>query len=171
MVTADGSALDQMTIRRTLKEGDGRAIAELHRRIYEPEYGLNERFTASVAEGVQAAASTGWPERSGALWMVEGEDRLLGALALTDEGDGVGRVRWFALEARLRGRGLGKSLMAQLLEAARAAGLCKLELGTISVLTAAAHIYRSAGFRVVWERERYDWGPPLTFQGYELDLD
>ena len=34
----------------------------------------------------------------------------------------------------------------------------------------AAHLYRSVGFTVVWERSRDDWGPPITYQGYELRL-
>jgi ribosomal protein S18 acetylase RimI-like enzyme len=162
--------IEQIAIRRTLRDGDAQAIAELHRRIYEPEYGLNEQFTASVAEGVEAAAAAGWPQRSGALWLVERDGPLLGALALTDEGDGLGRVRWFALDRALRGQGLGRSLIAELLDEARAAGLSKLELETISVLTAAARIYREAGFRVVRERRRLDWGPPVTMQRYELEL-
>ncbi len=162
--------IEQIAIRRTLRDGDAQAIAELHRRIYEPEYGLHEQFTASVEDGVEAAASAGWPQRSGAVWLVEGDGPLLGALALTDQGNGLGRVRWFALDRGLRGQGLGRSLIAELLEKARAAGLSKLELETISVLTAAARIYRDAGFRVVWERRRVDWGPPMTMQGYELEL-
>jgi ribosomal protein S18 acetylase RimI-like enzyme len=169
-MTAGGPVIEQIAIRRTLRDGDAQAIAELHRRIYEPEYGLNEQFTASVEDGVEAAAAAGWPQRSGAVWLVEGDGSLLGALALTDEGDGLGRVRWFALDRSLRGQGLGRSLIAELLEEARAAGLSKLELETISILTAAARIYRDAGFRVVWERRRVDWGPPMTMQGYELEL-
>jgi ribosomal protein S18 acetylase RimI-like enzyme len=171
MTTLQRPGTDRIAIRRTLRDGDADAIAELHRRVYEREYGLNEQFTASVKEGVEAAAATGWPRRSGALWLVErGGGPLLGALALTDEGNGLGRVRWFVLDPGLRGRGLGRSLMAELLDEARAAGLRKLELETINLLTAAARIYRDAGFRVAWERERDDWGPRVTYQGYRADL-
>ncbi len=170
MTSAGRPVIDQITIRRTLRDDDAQAIAELHRRIYEPEYGLNDQFTASVEKGVEAAAAAGWPWGNGALWLVEREGPLLGALALTDEGNGLGRVRWFALDRSLRGQGLGRSLMSELLVEAREAGLLKLELETISVLTVAARIYRDAGFRVVWERRRLDWGPPVTMQGYELEL-
>ena len=37
-------------------------------------------------------------------------------------------------------------------------------------LTAAARIYRDAGFLMSWEREHEDWGPTVTFQGYALEL-
>ena len=134
-----------ITVRRHLKDGDADAIAELHRRVYGSEYRLNEQF-------------------------VDGDEQLLGALGLTDEGDGAGRVRWLVLDPALRGRGLARSLVAELLDEARAAGLHTLTLETYSDLTAAARIYRDAGFRVQWERVHDDWGPAVTFQGYALDL-
>jgi hypothetical protein len=46
----------------------------------------------------------------------------------------------------------------------------RLELETFSALTTAARIYRQAGFLVTWARERDDWGPPVTYQHYELPL-
>lgn len=159
-------------IRRTLRDGDGdaQAIAELHRRVYASEYGLNERFVQDVHNGVQAAVVNGWPQRAGAVWLVERDGPLLGALALTDEGAGLGKVRWFVLDPSLRGRGLGKELITQLVGEARAGGLCRLALETFSALTTAARIYRAAGFSVVSERPLHDWGPTVTFQRYELKL-
>ena len=170
MSTIERSTIDQITIRRTLKEDDGPAIGELHRRVYMTEHGLNDRFTESVDDDVARAIASGWPERCGAVWLVDRGGPLLGALALTDEGDGRGRVRWFALDCSLRGQGLGRSLFHELLVQARAQNLTKLCLETIKPLTVAARIYTSSGFRVVWERERTDWGPPVVYQGYELTL-
>lgn len=158
------------TIRRTVREGDAGAIADLHRRVYVPEYERNEDFVASVRRGVDAALARGWPQRGGAVWLVERSDRLVGSLALTDEGAGVGRVRWFVLDSSVRGRGLGRSLLAELLSHARDAGMSRLELETFSALNAAARIYRAAGFELRWSRERDDWGPPVTYQGYVLEL-
>jgi ribosomal protein S18 acetylase RimI-like enzyme len=170
MATVEGSAIGETVVRRALRDGDVVALAELHRQVYGAEYGLNEEFVGAVHRGVQAAVATGWPQRSGAVWLVERGGPLLGGLALTDEREGVGKLRWFVLDPSLRGHGLGRSLVAQLLDEARAAGLHTLRLETVSLLTVAARIYRRAGFEVVWERERTDWGPPLTYQGYELKL-
>jgi GNAT superfamily N-acetyltransferase len=138
--------------------------------VYAGEYGLNEAFVESVQRGLDAAVARGWPQQSGAVWLPERGATLLGALGLTDEGDGLGRVRWFVLDPELRGRGLGRLLVEQLLDEARAAGLRRLELATFSRLTAAARIYRDAGFRVVSERDRDDLGPVVTFQEYSLEL-
>jgi GNAT superfamily N-acetyltransferase len=170
MSTIERFTIDQITIRRTLSEGDGLAIGELHRRVYMAEHGFNDRFCESVDDDVAGAIASGWPERTGAVWLVDCGGPLLGALALTDEGQGLGRVRWFALDPSLRGHGLGRSLFGELLEEARAQNLTKLCLETVKPLTVAAHIYTSQGFRVVWERERTDWGPRVTYQGYELTL-
>ncbi len=163
------SSTRAIDIRRELRPADPARIAELHRAVYVPEFGLNEAFVRGVAEGIEAAVRTGWPARSGAVWLIGENERMSGCLALTDEG-AVGRVRWFVLAPELRGQGLGRRLMDGLLEHALQAGHSMLELETFSALTAAAHIYRSAGFSVVWERETSVWGPPIVYQHYELRL-
>jgi GNAT superfamily N-acetyltransferase len=158
-------------IRRSLKDDDPREIVLLHRRVYVPEYGMNEEFLARVAAAVESAVTRGWPDVAGAVWLVQCGGSVAGSLGLTDEGDGVGYVRWFLLERSLRGHGLGRSLVAELIERARSDGYRRLELETFSALTTAARIYRDAGFQIVWERERTDWGPPIVYRHYLLDLD
>jgi RimJ/RimL family protein N-acetyltransferase len=167
-VTVTGS--DEMTIRRALKEGDAKAITDLHRRIYMPEYGMNEEFVLRVGEGVRAAAAAGWPQTGGGVWLVDHDGRLGGSMALTDEGSRLGRLRWFVLEPALRGRGLGRLVVSELLATARRQAFTRLELETFSALSAAARIYRKAGFELVWQRERTDWGPPIIYQRYRLEL-
>jgi GNAT superfamily N-acetyltransferase len=157
-------------IRRSLGEGDARGIADLHRRVYAPEYGMNDEFVSRVAAGVLDAVAAGWPQSGGGVWLVDHEDQLAGSLALTDEGGGLGRVRWFVLAPQLRGQGLGRTLVADLLRSARAQAMTRLELETFSALKAAARIYREVGFGVVSSCERTDWGPPITYQHYRLEL-
>jgi GNAT superfamily N-acetyltransferase len=162
----------QPAIRRSLGAADPAAIAELHKRVYSAEYGRNQAFTDAVATSVQAAVERGWPHRGGAVWLIDDDRtvRLEGSLGLTREADGLGRVRWFVLDHELRGRGLGRQLIDELLAEARAQSINRLELETFSALTAAAHIYRTVGFRLVSSRERDDWGPTITYQHYELEL-
>ena len=161
---------NEVTIRRELRPGDAQAIVDLHRRVYCPEYGRNERFVTAVAESLAGRIALGWPAAGGAVWLLERGGRVAGSMALTVEGQGVGQVRWVVFEPSLRGKGLGRGLLDALLAFARSAGMSMLRLDTFSALEAAGHLYRQAGFRVVWERERDDWGPPITYQGYELHL-
>jgi GNAT superfamily N-acetyltransferase len=165
------NAVEQrVTVRRQVRPGDGKAIIDLHERVYVPEYGMNAAFVSGVADTVRAAADRGWP-RGGGAWLIDGAGgRLAGSLALTREEESVGRVRWFVLEAELRGRGLGARMLAALLAEARARSMRRLELETFSALRAAAHLYLTAGFRLQWSRERADWGPGVTYQHYELTL-
>lgn len=101
---------------------------------------------------------------------VEEDDGLRGSLVLTDEGDGLGRVRFFALDRSARGSGLGRRLLDTLLAHAREHGYKRLELVTFSDLRAAAHLYRSAGFRLVTTERHDGWGPVIDLQRLALAL-
>jgi len=165
------AAAQDVVVRRTLRPGDAQGIADLHDRVYRDEYGLDGRFRASVARGLDEAVAAGWPDRSGAVWLIDGEDgELRASLGLTVIDEEIGQVRWFVLAPELRGRRLGRTLVAELVEEARAAGMRRLILETFSSLTAAAHIYRGVGFRVVSEQRTDWWGPEITYQRYELEL-
>jgi GNAT superfamily N-acetyltransferase len=159
-----------ISIRRSMTDRDADAIVALHDLVYRAEYDRGDEFVASVARKVAVARAAGWPELGGAVWLVERDGAVAGSLGLTDEGDGVGWVRWFVLAPEVRGHGFGRRLVSELVHTARANGLARLELETFSALTAAAQIYRDAGFAVTWERERDDWGPTITYQHYELPL-
>jgi ribosomal protein S18 acetylase RimI-like enzyme len=161
----------QVSVRRELRDGDADAIVALHDRVYRGEWRRNEAFVAAVADNVAAYRAAGWPERGGAVWLVERErGELEGSLGLTAEADGSGHVRWFVFAPALRGSGLGRRLLSELLTEARAAGMRRLELETFSDLRAAAHLYRGAGFEVVSAVDRNDWGPAISYQHYAVDL-
>jgi ribosomal protein S18 acetylase RimI-like enzyme len=165
------SIVSAPSIRRGLREEDPRAIVDLHRRVYVSEYRRNDAFLFAVQDSLEYAVERGWPQTGGGVWLVDYDDGLAGCMALTNEGGGIGRIRWVVFGPELRGRGLGRRLLDELLTTARADGLRRLELETFSELRAAAHLYRSAGFAVTWERPRDDWGPPIVYQHYELQLD
>jgi GNAT superfamily N-acetyltransferase len=156
-------------IRRQLRPGDVGAIAEQHGCLYGPEFGLDVTFEAELARSLYAAAARGWPNEREGIWVVERAGAHLGSLALTDEGGGEGRVRAFLLDPSLRGQGLGRRLLEELLERASEAGYALLSLYTFSELRAAAHLYGEHGFVVVAEETGPRWGMArMTYQRYEL---
>jgi GNAT superfamily N-acetyltransferase len=156
-------------IRREVRPGDPDAIVAMHDRLYRAEHGMDHRFTAGVAATVEAAMASGWPAGGGA-WIVERDGRFAGSVALTGEGQHEGKVRWVLLEPELRGSGLGRRLVGEAVARARELGMRRLTLDTFSELRSAAAIYRDLGFRVVSEEDKSDWGPPIVYQHYELEL-
>jgi ribosomal protein S18 acetylase RimI-like enzyme len=64
-----------------------------------------------------------------------------------------------------RGRGIGRALLEEALETARAAGATRIELGTSETDTEAIALYESCGFT---NREGAPGGPTMFF--YERDL-
>jgi ribosomal protein S18 acetylase RimI-like enzyme len=159
------------TIRRDLRPGDLGEIIAHHGRLYGREYGVDSTFESHVAASVAAGGKRGFPRDGEGIWIVEGDGAHLGSIGLTDDGDGLATVRWVALDPSLRGRGLGRRLVAEALALARASGYERVGLETFSELTAAAHIYRSCGFELQWEQTGPRWGrEEITYQRYELVL-
>jgi RimJ/RimL family protein N-acetyltransferase len=158
-------------IRREYRPGDLGAIVRLHERLYPPEFGVDAEFVEHVAARAAEVEAGGFPGERESIWLVESGGELAGSLALTDEGDGTGYVRWVLFDPSLRGRGLGRRLLTELIDHARRLGYRRLHLETFSDLRAAAAIYRDAGFRVVAEETGPRWGrDQITYQHYELEL-
>jgi ribosomal protein S18 acetylase RimI-like enzyme len=159
------------SIRRELRPGDLGAILEHHGRLYSREYGVDSSFEAHVAAGLANAGLRGFPQAGEAIWIVEHDGAHAGSLALTDDGDGEAWARWFLLDPSVRGHGVGRQLVDELVAAAKEGGYERVVLETFSDLRAAAHLYRSHGFGVTDTETRPRWGrADLTYQRYELAL-
>lgn len=159
------------TIRRELRPGDLGEIIAHHGRVYRREHGVDSTFEAHVAASIAAAGKRGFPSSREGVWIVESTGRHAGGIALTDDGDGVATVRWFVLDPELRGRGLGRRLLGEVVALAERAGFRLLKLETFSELGTAAHLYREHGFRLVRAETGPRWGrDEITYQRYERDF-
>jgi N-acetylglutamate synthase-like GNAT family acetyltransferase len=161
----------RVEIRRDLRPGDLGAIIALHGRLIPPEHGLDSTHEGYVAASVARAAIRGWPGDREAAWIVESDGAVAGSIALTDDGDDTAGLRWLVLEPSLRGRGLGRRLVGEVVAEARKHGFARLRLETFSDLRAAAHLYHEHGFKLVHEETGPRWGrEQVTYQHYELQL-
>jgi N-acetylglutamate synthase-like GNAT family acetyltransferase len=159
-------------IRRELRPGDLGALIALHGRLIPPEHGLDSTHEGYVAASVARAAIRGWPREREAAWIVENDGKVAGGIALTDDGEDTAGLRWFVLEPCLRGRGLGRRLVRQVVAEARRHGFARVRLETFSDLRAAGHLYREHGFELVHEETGPRWGrEQVTYQHYELQLN
>jgi len=159
------------TVRDELRPGDLGAIVAHHGRQYGDEYGVDSRFEGHVAGSVGEVCKRGFPREREAIRIVELGGAHAGSIALTGEEGNTAAIRWFVFDRAVRGRGLGRRLLAELLAKARSDGYEQVWLETFSELEAAAHLYRDHGFRVTSEDTGPRWGRELiTYQRYELEL-
>jgi ribosomal protein S18 acetylase RimI-like enzyme len=158
-------------IRRELRPGDLGMIVAHHGRVYGEEYGVDATFEGHVASTVARAAARGFPSWREALCLVEVGGEHVGSLALTDEANGVAAIRWFVLSPEVRGRGLGRRLLGEMLARAAEIGYARVRLETFSELEVAAHLYRDYGFELVSADTAPRWGrEQISYQRYELEL-
>ena len=107
-----------VAIRTGPRPVDLRRLLSMHGEIYARVHGFDERFEAHVARGLAGFATALGEARDdprapepGWLWVAERDGDVVGTVALTDEGAGVGQLRWFLVAADARGCGLGRALL------------------------------------------------------------
>ena len=86
-------------------------------------------------------------------FVAELDGRVVGSVIVTELGDGNGVLTKFFVDAAFRGRGVGRPLLEVAVNAARDAGLHRLELDTRSFFHEAVHLYESTGWRPIPRRE------------------
>lgn len=82
----------------------------------------------------------------GWLELVYADNKLVGTVGMLPVGEQVIELRKMYLHADMRGRGLGKVLLARSIDKARQAGYREIVLETATVLEAAIGLYRGFGF-------------------------
>ena len=85
----------------------------------------------------------------GALLVAREGAATLGCIALKPLAPCVGEIKRLYLRPEARGRGIGKALVAAVLERARQAGYREVKLDTMAHLTEAQALYRGFGFEPV----------------------
>jgi putative acetyltransferase len=83
----------------------------------------------------------------GAVLMAVEDGVAIGTCALLPMKDGAFEVAKMTVAEKCRGLGIGKKLLAHVIEYARAMGASRLYLETNNKLANAIHVYESLGFR------------------------
>ncbi len=167
-------SLDDITIRTELKPGDIGYIIYLHGKLYKEEYNYGIEFETYVAAGLCKFYKNYNPKKE-RVWICEHENRIIGCLFLVNKvengvkGDReAAQLRYFLLCPEYRGIGLGSKLIALYMEFFHHCGYKKSFLWTTHELTAAAHLYLRAGFKLTEEKESTSFGKLLKEQRYDL---
>jgi DNA-binding MarR family transcriptional regulator/GNAT superfamily N-acetyltransferase len=165
----DGSGEAGPVTLRTHRYGDMSWIAARQIDAYAREYGWGDRFEAMMTHIAADILENFDPARE-RIWIAERNSERVGSVCVVAETKTVARLRLLLVEPEARGSGLGRRLVAQCIDFARAAGYRKMILWTQHVLHAARGIYEDAGFRLVAKKKHRDFGVALTGEIWELDL-
>jgi len=104
--------------------------------------------------------------RGGIFEVIENSDgQIVGTIGLYPLDETTIELRKMYFDPSIRGRGLGKELLAKMIEKARNMGYMRVYLETASVLKQAVHLYESAGFQPVDVKHT-----PRCDQAYVLEL-
>ena len=95
----------------------------------------------------------------------------MGSIAILGRSAEEAQLRWFLLDPRWRGQGVGRRLMEEALGFCRNVGYARVFLWTVSGLAASSHLYRAYGFvKVQEESPREAWGTRITEEKHVLEL-
>ena len=155
-------------LRHDLRPGDLGAIVSLHGTIFAREYGFDPTFKAYVAGPLAEFVRSRTDHDR--LWIAERGDRIIGCIAIVGVSEKDAQLRWYLVDPSARGLGLGKKLLHEAVAFCKDRRYESIFLWTVSALTAAASLYRSAGFEKVEEKPGTHWGVEVVEERYLLAL-
>ena len=146
-------------------------ITELHARYYFENWGFGTFFEAKVASELSAFLNRFKKDRDG-LWVCSLNHRVEGSIVVDgDKAASEGaHLRWFILSSKLRGQGLGNTLMKKAVGFCQEHQYARMYLWTFEGLDAARHLYEKVGFRLAKEQIGEQWGAKVNEQKFVLDL-
>jgi GNAT superfamily N-acetyltransferase len=154
---------------RTFRPGDMGLIVSRQAILYTQAYGWNENLEINESDVTSAFLKNFKPKRE-QCWIAEVAGTMAGSVILTDEGDGLSRLRLLYVEPPFQGRGIGDALVSACLAFARSVGYTRMTLWTHSILEGARRIYARHGFEMVSSEPHDLFGPVLTGEIWDVQL-
>lgn len=155
---------------RTFRPGDMGLVVSRQAILYNELYGWGAGLEANEAEVVAAFLRDFRPGRA-QCWIAEIDGEMAGSVLVTDEGDGLSRLRLLYVEPHAHGKGIGSALVRECIGFARSAGYRRMTLWTHSILEAARRIYAREGFSLISTEDHDSFGPTLTGETWEMSLE
>lgn len=126
-------------------------IAAMHGEYYEKEWGSGPGFEAMMARELCDFYDAYDPARD-LLLTAHVDGVLVGSIAILGtqtERPGEARLRWFLLDERYQGRGIGNALLRRALDFCREQNYPVVYLWTVEGLPQSLHLYEKTGFQIV----------------------
>jgi len=168
-VLAPRAVASEPYILRPHQPGDMGWVVSRQGLLYAQEYGWDEQYEALAAK-IAANFIEKFDSRRERCWIAERKGETVGAVFLVKHSQTVAKLRLLHVDASARGLGIGKRLVDECVRFARRVGYKKITLWTQSILFAARHIYKQAGFRCVGKKRHRSFGHDLVAETWELKL-
>lgn len=146
-------------------------VTEMQIACYADLLGFGAPFESRVA-GEMAEFVTRLESPDNAIWRAETDGRIVGSISIDGEdlGDRCGHLRWFIVEAGLRGAGLGDRLIRAAVAFCDERGFRETHLWTVKGLDAARTLYERHGFSLAEEYRGDQWGAEALEQEFVRPL-
>ena len=155
---------------RPYTEADIDLVISRQIELYEKEYNLtSDIWKAYVTDGVRRLVDQ-FDDRKDCVYILDYDGVVSGCVAIAHEGDQTARLRFFFVDAAVRGLGMGRRLMELAVGFCREKGYQHVFLWTFSRLDATRHLYGKHGFQITDTKESSEWGETILEERWDLDL-
>ncbi|MCZ4280175.1 helix-turn-helix domain-containing GNAT family N-acetyltransferase [Kiloniella laminariae] len=158
-------------IRRGYLPGIIGDITSLHATYYNSLVGFGDKFETAVATGLTQFIPR-LENKQNEIWSIVQSDKILGSIAIDGEdlGAGIAHLRWFILDKKLQGTGIGKTLLKTALQFCDTQKFNQTHLWTFKGLDTARALYEQNGFSLMEEYSGTQWGKQMTEQKFVRSL-
>lgn len=154
---------------RPARTGEVSQVAARQSILYAASHGWGRELETLEAETTATFLRRFNPGRE-QCWVADLAGVMAGAVFLTDEGNGVARLRLLHVEPFARRRGIGDALVHTCLGFAREKRYDQVTLWTHTVLSAARRIYAAYGFDCIATNTHHEFGRPVQGETWQLIL-
>ncbi|WP_196503618.1 GNAT family N-acetyltransferase [Aestuariivirga litoralis] len=144
-------------------------IAARQAMLYACDYDWDGTYEALAAKILKAYAAKRDPSRERG-WVAEIDGEMVGSVFVMREDETTARLRLLHVEKAAQGQGLGRKLVRQCTEFAKAAGYQRMVLWTQSTLLPARKLYADEGYRLIKSEPHHSFGHDLVGETWELSL-
>jgi N-acetylglutamate synthase-like GNAT family acetyltransferase len=155
---------------RDFNKGDIEWIIKRHDTLYNEEYGFDETFKNYVSGSLKKFVKDFDSDKEN-IWIAEVNSKAVGIIAIAKIDNERAQLRWFLIEPYMRGKGLGRDLINVAIEFCKQKNYKNAMLWTVSILSAARHLYKSFGFTIIETIEHEIWGKSLIEEKWYLSLE
>jgi DNA-binding MarR family transcriptional regulator/GNAT superfamily N-acetyltransferase len=155
---------------RTHQPGDLGTVTHFHGKYYADTYGYTDIFEAHVAKEFSEFILNFDTDKD-VFYVVEKNGRVEGSIALQQRSEDSAQLRFFYLSPALRGFGIGKALMNNLMQFAKKANYKHINLWTHKGLESAHKVYEKYGFVMTETKTHSLWKENLEEQMWEANLE